>query len=85
MIHDHFSRFGLEMHVGKSTEGKIKASKTECVFFTTQFFDNKIPSWHEEIEGGNAEYLSTEGAREEREKKNSEREDIQYDQLEETK
>ena len=33
MIHDHFSRFGLEMHVGKSTEGKIKASKTECVFF----------------------------------------------------
>ena len=29
LIYHHFTRFGLEMHVGK---GK-KASKTECVFF----------------------------------------------------
>ena len=29
LIYQHFTRFGLEMHIGK---GK-KASKTECVFF----------------------------------------------------
>ena len=29
LIYQHFTRFGIEMHVGK---GK-KASKTECVFF----------------------------------------------------
>ena len=29
LIHKHFARFGLEMHVGT----KSKKSKTECVFF----------------------------------------------------
>ena len=29
LIYQHFTRFGLEMHIGK----RKKASKTECVFF----------------------------------------------------
>ena len=63
MIHDHFSRFGLGMHVGKLIEEKIKASNTECVFFSApQLFDNKIPSWHEDIGGENEKYPSTDGA-----------------------
>ena len=54
------------MHVGKSIVGKIKASKTKCIYFLTpQLFENKIPSWQEEIEGGNIDSLSTEEAREE--------------------
>ena len=41
-----FSRFGLEMHVGKSVNGKIKASKTECVFFLlSQLLDSNILFW----------------------------------------
>ena len=39
VIHDHFSCFVLNMHIGKSIEGNIKASKTKCVFFSLpQFF-----------------------------------------------
>ena len=34
LIYQHFTRFGLEMHVGKGE----KASKTECVFFPHQDF-----------------------------------------------
>jgi hypothetical protein len=35
LVHRHFARFGLEMHIGRNG-GK---SKTECVFFPpTQFF-----------------------------------------------
>ena len=67
------------MHVGKSIEGKIKTSKTECDFFTPQLFDNKIPSWHEDIEGGDEKSLLTEGSREEIEKKKAEREVKLYD------
>ena len=36
LIYQHFTRFGLEMHVGK---GK-KASKTECVFFPPPGFSD---------------------------------------------
>ena len=61
VINDHFSRFGIETHVGKSIKGNIKASKTEYDFFKPQLFDNKISSCHEEIEGENDKYLSTEG------------------------
>ena len=39
LIYHHFTRFGLEMHVGK---GK-KASKTECLFFPSPgFFGRKF-------------------------------------------
>ena len=38
VIHDYFSCFGLHMHVGKSIEGKIKASRTECVFLRRHKF-----------------------------------------------
>ena len=31
LIHSHFTKYGLEMHIGRGT----KASKTECVFSTT--------------------------------------------------
>ena len=34
VIYDNFSRFGLKMHVVKSREVKIKASKTECFFYS---------------------------------------------------
>ncbi|EJK67754.1 hypothetical protein THAOC_11175, partial [Thalassiosira oceanica] len=30
-IYDHFARFGLEMHIGRTVNGKETASKTECV------------------------------------------------------
>ena len=64
VLHDHFSRFGLEMHVGKSVDGKINAYKTECVFFPPpQFFNINIPSWQEDIEAEKEKHLSTERAR----------------------
>ena len=64
VIHDHFPCFGLDMHVGKSKKGNIKASKTKCIYFlASQFFDNKIPSWYKYIKGYNAKSLSNEGSR----------------------
>ncbi|EJK70147.1 hypothetical protein THAOC_08516, partial [Thalassiosira oceanica] len=30
VIYDHFARFGLEMHIGRTVNGKETASKTEC-------------------------------------------------------
>ena len=39
LIYQHFTRFGIEMHMGKGR----KASKTECVFFPPQgFFGQKF-------------------------------------------
>ncbi|EJK53817.1 hypothetical protein THAOC_26666 [Thalassiosira oceanica] len=31
--YDHFARFGLEMHIGRTVNGKETASNTECVSF----------------------------------------------------
>ena len=60
------------MHVRKEVDGNIKASVTECVFFTPpQLFDNNIPYWQEEIKTDNANYLLTERDQEEIEKKKS--------------
>ena len=47
LIYQHFTRFGLEMHVGK---GK-KASKTECVFFPPPGFLDGNPNFLIKIEG----------------------------------
>ena len=42
VIFDHFARFGLEMHIGRTVNGKETASKTECVFFPKpNFFKEK--------------------------------------------
>ncbi|EJK71847.1 hypothetical protein THAOC_06672, partial [Thalassiosira oceanica] len=38
VIYDHFARFGLEMHIGRTVNGKETASKTECVFFPRPHF-----------------------------------------------
>ena len=32
LVQQHMSRFGLEMHTGKTVRGETKPSKTECVF-----------------------------------------------------
>ena len=38
LIHNHFIKFGIEMHIGRGN----KASKTECIFFPTpEFFHQK--------------------------------------------
>jgi hypothetical protein len=40
LIHKHFARFGLEMHIGQAGA----QSKTECVFFPPhRFFNSKLP------------------------------------------
>ena len=44
--------------------------------FTPQLFDNKIPSWHEDIERDNTKSLTTEGEQEERDKKKVKKEEI---------
>jgi len=41
VIYDHFARFGLEMHIGRTVNGKETASKTECVFFPRPSFFSK--------------------------------------------
>ncbi|EJK65116.1 hypothetical protein THAOC_14067, partial [Thalassiosira oceanica] len=41
VIYDHFVRFGLEMHIGRTVNGKETASKTECVFFPRPSFFSK--------------------------------------------
>ena len=72
VMHNHFYLFRIDMHVGKSVDGKIMASKTKCVLFLTpKIIDNNISSWKEGVEVENANSLSTERALEEREKKRS--------------
>ena len=41
VIYDHFARFGLEMHIGRTVNGKETASKTECVFFPRPSYFSK--------------------------------------------
>ena len=66
------------MQVGKSIEGKIKVSKTKCVFVSApKIFYNNIPSKYEEIEGEYVNSLPTEGAQEVIEKKKSEIKDTE--------
>ena len=49
LIHNHFIKFGLEMHIGRGN----KASKTECIFFPPPaFFHQKVIVSHE-INGEN--------------------------------
>ena len=49
LIHNHFVKFGLEMHIGRGN----KASKTECIFFPPPgFFHRKYILSHE-INGEN--------------------------------
>ena len=38
LIHNHFVKFGLEIHIGRGS----KASKTECIFFPPPVFFTKI-------------------------------------------
>ena len=74
VIHNIFSCFGLDIHIGKSLDGNINAPKTECVLFSLpQFFDNNIPYWKEEIGVENANSFSTKREREETVKKKAER------------
>ena len=49
LIHNHFIKFGLEMHIGRGN----KASKIECIFFPPPgFFHQKVIVSHE-INGEN--------------------------------
>ena len=51
LIYLHFTRFGLEMHVGK---GK-RASKTECIFFPPPGFLDGNLTFQLKIERGKGE------------------------------
>ena len=42
LIHNHFVKFGVEVHIGRGS----KASKTKCIFFHHQVFLTKIKSYH---------------------------------------
>ena len=88
-IHHHFARFGLEMHIGRTKDGKTTASKTECIFFNPpQFFDdlhfNPIPSIQEETQSSFFSDITVERAKNENEKAKTKREDRMYDDLPET-
>ena len=41
VIYNHFACFGLEMHIGRTANGKETASKTECVFFPRPSYFSK--------------------------------------------
>ena len=49
LIHSHYVKFGLEMHIGRGS----KASKTECIFFPPPGFFNQKKIVSCEINGGN--------------------------------
>ena len=46
VIYDHFTRFGLDMHIGRTVDGETTASKMKCVFFPPPCFarDRETPS-----------------------------------------
>ena len=49
LIHNHFVRFGLEMHIGRGS----KASKTDCNFFPPTGFLNQKKVVSRKINGEN--------------------------------
>ncbi len=91
LIHKHFARFGLEMHIGQAGA----QSKTECVFFPPpRFFNLKLPlSIAHSPDGCDADNELTYGddvlSENDRQCENAaqqwrEREEALYDELEET-
>ena len=54
VIYDHFARFGLEMHIGRTVNGKTTDSKTECVFFPRPSFlkEKELPVLSNEPSSG---------------------------------
>ena len=61
IIHHHFTRFGLEMHIGKNEDGKITPSKTECIFFPQpQIFNKNSSAIQEEENIGEGNELTNE-------------------------
>ena len=90
LIHHHFARLGLEMHIGRGTT----PSKTECVFFPPpRFFSSMLPpdliqetdesddTLNHDI---NEALTETEQQQEETMKQCRAREELLYDNLEET-
>ena len=45
-------------------KGRSRNPIPNAYFLTPRLFDNNIPYWHEEIEGGNGKYLLSEGDQE---------------------
>ena len=98
VIYDHFARFGLEMHIGRTVNGKETPSKTECVFFPRPYFfkEKEVPALSNEpstgliVESASVEKpkLSKEEQRKASEKKakqKAESEETRYFGLDETK
>ena len=92
LVYEHFARFGLEMHIGRGDS----ASKTECVFFPPPLFFDHTDSLLEAAEHEPAELeehaatdagalTATEQQREKRANARTERENVMYDELEETR
>ena len=77
----HFSKFGLEMHIGN----KNKPSKTECVFFPKPGFFKPPPALPPPNSPTNSSLVVKTKKRTESEKKKREREDLQYENSDETK
>jgi hypothetical protein len=92
LVHSHMARFGLDMHIGREKNGKIKASKTECVFSPPpQFFPNLNPTLEDNlineddvVEKGMPEERRLEVLEEARHNAKTAREDHLYDDLAET-
>ena len=93
LVQQHMTYFGLEIHIGKEVNGKIKSSKTECVFFPhPQFFINLAPALKDSliieevtVEEGMSSDDRVDALQEARETARVAQEDDLYDQLEETK
>ena len=86
VIFDHFARFGLEMHLGYEKDGKIQPSKTECVFFPTpQYFDKmEATATLENGTENQAEMRIASKRSKESEEAKMAREDACYDRIDET-
>ena len=90
LIYHHFARFGLEMHIGRGTT----PSKTECVFFPPpRFFSSMLPpaliqetdEFDDSLNHNIYDALTeTEQQQEETMKQRRAREELLYDNLEET-
>ena len=80
LIYQHFTRFGLEVHVSK---GK-KASKTECVFLPPPGFFRRKPNLPTKNRKGKRRMLVT-NTRQESYESRHKREEITYENLPETR
>ena len=82
LIYSHFTRFGLEMHVGREN----KASKTECVFFPPPgFFDRKCIMPADNGMSSKSLLVTKEKTKRESYDSRHKREEAEYDNIPETK